>query len=81
MVSRDSIAALYTLIALCDSVGAMVGPLLFNRSYALATGWADESHMGLPFLLASGCFLLGGLGTLVRGRQVSVAEWMRMSTV
>ncbi|PMB63479.1 hypothetical protein BM221_010700 [Beauveria bassiana] len=82
MVSPHNIAALYTLIALCDSVGTMVGPLIFNRSYALATGWADESFMGLPFLLAAGLFLLGGLGTLVRGRQVSGAgEWMRMSTV
>ncbi|KAH8719602.1 MFS efflux pump atnC [Beauveria bassiana] len=82
MVSPHNIAALYTLIALCDSVGTMVGPLIFNRSYALATGWADESFMGLPFLLASGLFLLGGLGTLVRGRQVSGAgEWMRISTV
>ncbi len=66
MVSRDNIAALYTLIALCDSAGMMVGPLMFNRSYALAIGWDDQRYLGLPFFIAAACFLLGAFGTLAK---------------
>lgn len=63
MVSPDNLAALYTVLALCDSIGMAVGSFFLNRSYALAVGWDNWGHLGLPYFVAFVCFLLGGLGS------------------
>lgn len=63
MVSPDKLAALYTVLALCDSIGMAAGSFVLNRSYALAMGWDDWRKLGLPYFVAFVCFLLGGLGS------------------
>lgn len=65
MTNPEKIAALYTVIALGESMGFAVGALILNRSYALAIGWDNRRYLGLPFLVATFCLLLGGVGSLL----------------
>lgn len=66
-VSRDRIAMLYTLIALCDGLGSAGGALVYNQAFAMALGWDNELYLGLPFMLAALAFLVACGGALVAG--------------
>lgn len=71
LVSREHVAVLYTIIAVGDGIGTAVGALILNRSLALAIGWDNKLHLGLPFIIAAVCYIFGFTGSLFAGHHTS----------
>ncbi|OKL58375.1 hypothetical protein UA08_06366 [Talaromyces atroroseus] len=70
LVSPEHVAVLYTMMAVGDGIGSAAGALILNRSLAVAIGWDDKIYLGLPFLIAAVCFMLGFVGSIFANRAL-----------
>lgn len=69
LVTREQIAVMYTIAAVGDGIGAATGSLVLNRAFAIAIGWGDAVWLGLPFMIAAGCYGVGFGATSFAGHS------------